>query len=101
MLTLTKRLIYNKNKLSVTFNFGGDKLINVNSNIEKIRLSKGITRKFVAEKCNKTQQWYWKVEKGLIIPDANNLQLIAKALQVDVKIFFEEKLNDTLNKESA
>lgn len=76
-------------------------MVNVNENIERVRLSKGITRKFVAKKCNKTQQWYWKVEKGLIIPDANNLQLIAKALDVDVKIFFEEKLNETLNKQLA
>lgn len=76
-------------------------MINVNKNIENIRLNKGITRKFVAKKCNKTQQWYWKVEKGLITPDANNLQLIAKALGVDVRIFFEEKLNETLNKQLA
>lgn len=76
-------------------------MIDVNRNIEEIRLSKGITRKFVAKKCGKTQQWYWKVEKGLIIPDAINLQLIAKALDVDVKNFFEEKLNETLNKQLA
>ncbi|WP_158599670.1 helix-turn-helix domain-containing protein [Lysinibacillus halotolerans] len=76
-------------------------MVDVNKNIEKVRLSKGITRKFVAKKCGKTQQWYWKVEKGLIIPDAVNLQLIAKALEVDVKIFFENKLNDTLNTKLA
>lgn len=76
-------------------------MTNVSKNIEIVRLSKGITRKFVAEKCGKTQQWYWKVEKGLIIPDANNLQEIAKALDVDVGIFFNQKLNETLNSKLA
>ena len=65
-----------------------DLLINVNENIQKIRTSKGVSRSFVAKKCHKTPQWYWKVEKGQIVPDANNLQQIALALDVEVKNFF-------------
>lgn len=65
--------------------------------IEEIRKRKGVTKSHIARACNRTPQWYSKVSKGEITLDVITIQLIAKALEVDVKNFFDQKLNVTFN----
>lgn len=67
--------------------------------IELIRNRKGVTKSHLAIQCDKSPSWYARVSKGKIKLDVDSLINIAKALEVDVKIFFENDLSVTLNKE--
>ena len=64
----------------------------INEKIEQIRKSKGITKKHIAEKCGHTPAWYTDILKGRSIK-VDTLQKIADALEVDIIVFFEEKLS--------
>jgi transcriptional regulator with XRE-family HTH domain len=65
--------------------------------IESIRISKGVTKTAIAKKCNKSVAWYHGISTGRRTANVDSIQEIAKALDVHVKVFFEEKLSDTLN----
>lgn len=66
--------------------------------IEEIRVSKGITKTHIAKSCGKTVAWYYGISTGKRIPNVESLQMIADALEVDVRDFFENNLSVTLNK---
>ncbi|MEK3674653.1 helix-turn-helix domain-containing protein [Paenibacillus sp. FSL R10-2771] len=66
-------------------------------NIEIIRKSRGVTKAHIGSSCNKTGAWYGDIVKGRRRVYLNDLLLIAAALNVDVKIFFDQKLSETLN----
>jgi len=66
--------------------------------IELIRQRKGVTKTHIANKCNKTSAWYTDISHGKIRINVEVLQQIADALEVDVKIFFEDDLSVTHNK---
>ncbi|WP_281659096.1 helix-turn-helix transcriptional regulator [Halobacillus sp. Cin3] len=61
--------------------------------IEDIRKSKGVTKTHIAKRCGKTVAWYYGISKGKRQPNVESLQEIAKALDVDVRIFFEDSLS--------
>lgn len=65
--------------------------------IEEIRVSKGVTKTHIAKSCNKTVAWYYGISTGKRVPNVESLQMIANALEVDVRVFFENGLSDTLN----
>lgn len=65
--------------------------------IEEIRKSKGVTKTHIAKSCGKTVAWYYGISTGKRIPNVESLQMIADALEVDVRDFFETELSDTLN----
>ena len=67
----------------------------INEKIEQIRKGKGVTKKHIAEKCGHTPAWYTDIVKGRSIK-VDTLQKIADALEVDVRIFFENDLSVTL-----
>lgn len=67
--------------------------------IEEVRKRKGVTKSHIARSCGHTPQWYSKVSKGEIVLDVNKLELIASILEVNVTVFFDNKLSDTLNLE--
>lgn len=71
----------------------------VHLKIEEIRERKGVTKSHIARGCERTPQWYSKVSKGAIVLDVITLERIADVLEVDVKVFFENKLNVTFNSE--
>ncbi len=73
----------------------------VHLKIEEIRISKGVTKTHIAESCGKTVAWYYGISVGRRVPNVESLQEIAKALEVDVRDFFEHELSDTLNDEEA
>lgn len=64
--------------------------------IELIRQRKGVTKTHIANRCNKTSAWYTGISKGRSRIDVETLQQIADALEVDVRIFFEDDLSATL-----
>lgn len=65
--------------------------------VENVRVSRGVTKTHIARACNKTVAWYSDVSKGKIRLTVDDLEKIAKALNVDVRIFFESKLSVTHN----
>ncbi|MFC2948574.1 helix-turn-helix domain-containing protein [Virgibacillus sediminis] len=71
----------------------------IHEKIELIRQRKGVTKTHIANKCNKTSAWYTGISKGRSKIDVETLQQIAEALEVDVRIFFEDNLSVTLNSE--
>ena len=72
----------------------------LNERIDFIRDSKGITQKHVADVCGKSSQWYYDMKIGKSSVKGEDLPNIAKALGVDVSIFFTEELSDTHNYEA-
>lgn len=66
--------------------------------IEQIRVSKGVTKTHIAKSCGKTVAWYYGISTGKRIPNVESLQMIANALEVDVRDFFDEQLSVSLNK---
>jgi transcriptional regulator with XRE-family HTH domain len=86
------------NQISVTLNLlGGAHLEPIYVRVEKVRVSRGVTKTHLARACNKTVAWYSDVSKGKIRLTVDDLEKIANALNVDVKIFFKEKLSVTHN----
>jgi transcriptional regulator with XRE-family HTH domain len=65
--------------------------------VENVRKARGVTKTHLARVCNKTVAWYSDVSKGKIRLTVNDLEKIAIGLNVDVKIFFDKKLSETLN----
>lgn len=64
--------------------------------IDAIRESKGITQKHVADVCGKSSQWYYDLKIGRSSVKGEDLECIAKALGVNVTIFFEDELSVAL-----
>lgn len=63
--------------------------------IDEIRESKGITQKHVADVCGKPSQWYYDLKIGRSSVKAEDLGNIAKALGVEVTVFFDNGLSVT------
>lgn len=74
----------------------------IHEKIELLRQRKGVTKTHIANKCNKTSAWYTGISKGRSKIDVETLQQIADALEVDVRVFFEDNLSVSLkNKKQA
>ena len=58
--------------------------MNIGGNIKKIRKSKGLTQRQLAEKMGVTQQFIGKLEKNINSPNFTTLQKIANALDVSI-----------------
>ena len=65
--------------------------------IEEIRKQKGVTKTHIAKRCGKSVAWYYGISTGKRIPNVDSLQMIADALDVDVRNFFEVELSEALN----
>jgi transcriptional regulator with XRE-family HTH domain len=58
--------------------------------IEEVRKSRGVTKTYIAKKCNKSLQWYQGISIGRRTPNVKSVQEIANALHVKPSIFFED-----------
>lgn len=76
-------------------------LLKIHEKIELIRSRKGITKTHIANKCNKTSAWYTGISQGRTKIDVETLKQIAEALEVDVRIFFEDELSVTRKNKQA
>lgn len=70
----------------------------VHQKIEEIRIQKGVTKTHIARKCGKSVSWYCGISSGRRKANVESLKQIADALEVDVRIFFDNELSVTLNK---
>ncbi|MBG9772383.1 helix-turn-helix domain-containing protein [Brevibacillus laterosporus] len=72
-------------------------MCNIHLRIEEIRKQKGVTKTHIARKCGRSISWYCGISSGRRKVKTESLNQIAEALEVDVRIFFENKLSVTLN----
>lgn len=70
----------------------------VHMNVEKIRTAKGVTKTHIAKKLGKTLQGYRHMASGSVKIGAEELMVIADALAVDIRVFFDNKLTETVIK---
>ena len=74
----------------------GDDKLNLQNNVKKIRQAKGVKQKSVAEFLNISQMRYSRIENTNKSIDTIMLEKIAKFLDVDVSIFFDDKLTESV-----
>lgn len=74
----------------------GDDKLNLQNNVKKIRQAKGVKQKSVAEYLNISQMRYSRIENANKSIDPIMLEKIAKFLDVDVSIFFDDKLTESV-----
>ncbi len=70
-----------------------------NENIERVRVAKGVTKTFIANKLGMSLQGYRYLASGQVRLDVERMQVIAKALNVNSAIFLDDKLTDCVIKE--
>ncbi|WP_164685023.1 helix-turn-helix domain-containing protein [Brevibacillus reuszeri] len=73
------------------------KLILVHERIEQIRIEKGITKSFLAKKLGMSSMGYHYLSIGRSPISTDRLQVIAEALGVDPRVFFDPKLNESVS----
>ena len=70
----------------------------VYENIELVRMAKGVTKKYIADKLGLSLQGYRHIANGAVTLDVERLKIIANALGEEEIIFFKEKLTDKVIK---
>lgn len=71
----------------------------VHENLKKIRTAMGVTQSHLAKKINVTGMTYSRIENGESKLDVERLKIISIALGLDVSVFFDEKLTESVIKE--
>ena len=69
----------------------------IRHNIRRLRLNCGYTQKQLADLINKTVPTIANLEQGRSLPTINNLEAIAKALNVSFQDFFTTETDNALN----
>lgn len=70
----------------------------VHENLKKIRTAMGVTQSHLAKKINVTGMTYSRIENGESKLDVERLKVISVTLGVEVAIFFDESLTDSVIK---
>ena len=68
----------------------------VHINVRRIRKAKGVTQTHMAGMLGISLQGYSHIEQGNVRLDVERLKVIAVILSVDVSIFFDEKLTESV-----
>jgi transcriptional regulator with XRE-family HTH domain len=68
----------------------------IHTNVEKIRIAKGVTKTFLANKIELSLQGYRHIAAGSVRLDVERLKTIGKVLNVDPSIFFDDKLTESV-----
>ena len=68
----------------------------VHDNLKKIRTAMGVTQSHLAKKINVTNMTYSRIENGESKLDVERLKVIANSLGIDVSIFFDDKLTESV-----
>lgn len=73
----------------------------VHENLKKIRIAKGVTQSHLAKKLNISGMTYSRMENGDSKIDVERLKKISQALSVEIEVFFDNKLTESViyNKE--
>ncbi|MDU2064372.1 MAG: helix-turn-helix transcriptional regulator [Sporomusaceae bacterium] len=70
----------------------------VHDNVERIREARGVTKTYIASKIGLSLQGYRHKASGNCKMDVEELKILAFALCVDVSIFFDDELTDSVIK---
>lgn len=74
--------------------------MDVSENIKRIRISKGVTKTFIAKNLGMSLQGYRYLEGGEVRLDVERMKKIGILLGVDSAIFLNDKLTDyVINKQ--
>ena len=68
----------------------------IHENVELIRKAKGVTKTYLAQKIGLSLQGYRHIANGATTLDAERLRILADALCVNVSVFFDKKLTDSV-----
>lgn len=68
----------------------------VHENVRRIRKAKGVTLTHMANMLGISLQGYSHIEQGNVRLDVERLRVIAVILTVDVSVFFDEKLTESV-----
>jgi len=68
----------------------------VYKNVERIREAKGVTKTYLSRKLGLTLQGYRHIATGETRLDVERLRVIALALGVDVGVFFDRSLTESV-----
>jgi len=68
----------------------------VHLNVRRIRVAKGITQTHMANMLGISLQGYRHIEKGDVRLDVERLRVIAIVLSIDVAVFFDDKLTESV-----
>lgn len=71
----------------------------VHENLKKIRTAMGVTQSHLAKKINVTGMTYSRIENGESKLDVERLKVISIALCLDVSVFFDDKLTESVIRE--
>lgn len=70
----------------------------VHDNVRRIREAKGVTMTHVANKLGMSLQGYKHIETGTVRLDVERLKLISKTLAIDIEVFFDDELTESVIK---
>lgn len=70
----------------------------IGGKITEIRLSQGLTQAQLAEKINVCNETISRMERGVAFPSLKTIDIIAKALNVPIRLFFEFEKGKAKNK---
>lgn len=68
----------------------------VHDNLKKIRTAMGVTQSHLAKKINVTGMTYSRIENGESKLDVERLKVISITLGLDVAVFFDDKLTESV-----
>jgi transcriptional regulator with XRE-family HTH domain len=71
----------------------------VHDNVRRIREAKGVTKTHVASKLDLSLQGYTHIESGSVRLDVERLKVISKILGVNVEVFFDNEITDSVIRE--
>ncbi|WP_060210352.1 helix-turn-helix domain-containing protein [Sporosarcina koreensis] len=66
----------------------------VHNNLKKIRLAKGVTQTHLAKRLKVTTMTYSRLENGETKIDVERLMVLAKALDIEIEVFFNNELTE-------
>lgn len=70
----------------------------VHENLKRIRIAMGVTQSHLAKKIKVTSMTYSRIENGDSKLDVERLKVLAAALGLEVSVFFDEKLTESVIK---
>ena len=68
----------------------------IHENLKKIRLAKSVTQLYLAEKVGISNMAYSRMESGKTKMDAEVLKVLSKVLDIEVDIFFNNELTESV-----
>jgi transcriptional regulator with XRE-family HTH domain len=69
--------------------------------VEQVRKRKGVTKAHIARRCGHSPSWYHDISKGRRKMTVETLEQIADVLEVPVTHFFEDKISESLTKDTG